>query len=197
MTFNSYSESLNKVLQRISSIDQQSFGVQKKEEASSPTNAGFDSTLNEASFASVLENSLKNLPPRANQWVVEDAVQQAGKKVNLDADLIKAVIQIESAGNSNAQSGAGAKGLMQLIDSTAAEMGVDQPFNPHQNVLGGAKYLKQQLQRFGGNLQLALAAYNAGPHNVVKYNSVPPFPETQNYVVNVINAYQKLKSSKA
>ncbi len=147
-----------------------------------------------ASFASVLGTVRQSLGPRANKWVVEDAVQKASEATGLDIDLIKAVMQQESGGNSNAVSSAGAKGLMQMIDSTAASMGVTDPFDPHQNALGGAKYLKQQLQRFGGNLALALAAYNAGPEAVSRYKGIPPYAETTNYVRSVSAIYQKLKN---
>lgn len=146
------------------------------------------------SFAQVFGKIRENLPPRANRWVVEDALQKASQATGLDLDLIKAVVQVESGGNSSAVSGAGARGLMQLIDSTAAGLGVKDSYDPHQNALGGASYLKQQLTRFGGNLSLALAAYNAGPAAVAKYAGVPPYPETMNYVKSVQAAYQSLKS---
>jgi Rod binding domain-containing protein len=114
-----------------------------------------------------------------------DWIKEASAKFNLPPSLLQAVIIVESAGNPNAVSNAGAKGLMQLIDSTASYVGVKNVFNPRENIHGGAKYLREMLDMFGGNLDLALAAYNAGPGNVMKYNGIPPFRETQNYVQRV------------
>ena len=91
----------------------------------------------------------------------------------------------ESNFNQSAQSGAGAQGVMQLMPATAAGLGVTDPFDARQNIMGGAKLLAQNLSMYGGNIDLALAAYNAGPGNVAAYGGVPPFAETQNYVVKV------------
>ncbi len=115
----------------------------------------------------------------------DDWVNEASEKFNLPQSLIQGIIAVESAGNPNAISNAGAKGLMQLIDSTASYVGIKNVFNPQENIHGGAKYLREMLDMFGGNLDLALAAYNAGPGNVLKYNGIPPFRETQNYVQRV------------
>jgi len=113
-------------------------------------------------------------------------IEKTAKKYNLNPELIKSVVMTESAGDPEAVSPAGAKGLMQLTDSTAAEMGVGNVFDPAQNIEGGTKYLKQMVDRFG-DLDKALAAYNAGPSRVEKYDGIPPYPETQNYVKNVID----------
>lgn len=187
-------ESLNRVLQRINSIDQRIEQLEGKE-ISSPNLETKDTLDKQVSFASVLGQVREKLPERANKWIVEDALHQAAKQTDLDVDLLKAVVEVESGGNSSAVSGAGAKGLMQLIDSTAKELGVQDSFDPHQNALGGATYLKKQLQRFGGNLRLALAAYNAGPEAVNKYQGIPPFNETIKYVQNVEAHYKKNKLS--
>jgi len=128
-------------------------------------------------------------------------IEEASNAYGVDADLIAAVIAQESSGNPSAVSPAGAKGLMQLIDSTAADMGVKQVFNPRDNILGGTRYLRNLLNLHGGNERLALASYNAGPAAVERYGGVPPYPETQNYVENVLRlrdtfAQQTIKDKK-
>lgn len=117
------------------------------------------------------------------QWL--PYIQEAGKKFGVDTNLIAAVIAQESAGNPSAVSAKGAKGLMQLMDTTASTMGVSQVFQPRQNIIGGTKYLKQLLDKYNGNEALALASYNAGTAAVDKYNGIPPYQETQRYVENV------------
>lgn len=116
-----------------------------------------------------------------------DAIDEAAKAHDLPKGLIEAIIKAESNGNPKAVSPKGAKGLMQLIDSTATDMGVTDQFDPKQNVMGGSKYIRKLLDRFKGDLKLALAAYNAGPGNVEKYGGIPPFDETRKYVEKVIN----------
>jgi hypothetical protein len=118
-----------------------------------------------------------------------DIVNEKSKKHNVDPKLVKAVISAESGWNPSAVSPKGAGGLMQLMPKTASDMGVDNRFNPEQNIEGGVKYLKYLLDKFNGNLTLALAAYNAGPTRVEKVKGVPSIPETVNYVKRVMNTY--------
>ena len=117
----------------------------------------------------------------------EDMIEAASKKFGIDKKLIQSVILTESAGKADAKSRANAKGLMQLMDSTATDMGVNNPWNPEENINGGTKYLSKLLAKYGGDTDMALAAYNAGPGNVKKYNGIPPFKETQNYIKRVNN----------
>jgi soluble lytic murein transglycosylase-like protein len=115
----------------------------------------------------------------------DSQITAAATKYGIDPALLKGLIRQESGFNASAQSGAGAQGLTQLMPATARSLGVD-PSDPAQAIDGGAKYLKQQLDRFGGDASKALAAYNAGPGAVAKYGGVPPYAETQNYVKSVL-----------
>lgn len=113
-------------------------------------------------------------------------IQTAATKYGIDPGLLSALVQQESGGNAAAVSKAGAQGLTQLMPGTAAQYGVTDPFDPAQNLDGGAHFLADLLNRYNGDTSLALAAYNAGPGNVAKYNGIPPFPETQSYVTTIL-----------
>jgi murein DD-endopeptidase MepM/ murein hydrolase activator NlpD len=115
--------------------------------------------------------------------------EEAAKETGLDVSLLEAVAAVESEFNPNAVSPAGALGIMQLMPYTVKELGISDPFDPRENILGGAKYLKTLVDRFG-KTDIALAAYNAGAGNVEKYGGIPPFEETQEYVSKVMNLWK-------
>jgi soluble lytic murein transglycosylase-like protein len=116
---------------------------------------------------------------------------KAGDAHNLDVDLLASLVKAESGGNARAVSPAGARGLMQLMPGTAAELGVQDTFKPDQNVRGGSAYLDDLLTRYHDQLALALAAYNAGPAAVDKYHGIPPYNETRAYVARVIHEFNR------
>jgi soluble lytic murein transglycosylase-like protein len=186
---------------------QQVFSLQASLQASFPTlsstSAGTSGTTGSTSFAQVLSGqtagasaSLGAGAPAAAAPYAAD-IQAASQKYNVPTGLIEAVIQQESGFNPNAQSGAGAGGLMQLMPATASGLGVTNVYDPAQSIDGGTHYLRDQLDRFGGNVQLALAAYNAGPGAVATYGGVPPYPETQSYVSDVLQNYARYSSGSA
>lgn len=121
------------------------------------------------------------------------AVTSASATYHLDPDLVNSVIHAESGFNSQARSAKGAQGLMQLMPGTATELGVKNPFDPLENVGGGSRYLRELLERYNFDLVKALAAYNAGPQRVEKYQGVPPFRETRAYVARIVHEYNQKK----
>lgn len=135
--------------------------------STSNTNNDFDSYLN------------------ASTTTMDDIFQKASDTYGVPVNLLKAMAKQESNFNPNATSSCGAQGVMQLMPATAASLGVTDAYDPEQNIMGGAKYISQLLDKYNGDVSLALAAYNAGSGNVAKYGGIPPFKETQNYVAKV------------
>jgi len=136
-----------------------------------------------------------DLPPALSESerreLYESIIQEAAALHGVDEDLVRAVIKVESEFDPQAVSRAGAKGLMQMMPATARHMGVVDPFDPRQNVLGGVKYLRMLLDRFKGNVHLALAGYNAGPRKVRRFKGIPPYKETRGYVKKVLRAMEE------
>lgn len=147
-----------------------------------------NNALNDAA-AIINSSAAVSANSKAPKSQVLDIISKVSKKHGVDEKLVKALIKQESGFNSKAKSKAGAMGLMQLMPATAKSLGVNDPYNPAQNVEGGVKYLKSMLNKYNGNVILALAAYNAGPNAVDKYSGVPPYAETQNYVKSILANY--------
>ncbi len=136
------------------------------------------------SFSAVLaaQRSAAPHPPAAAPMDIDGLIRQAARRYGVDERLVRAVVRAESNFNPRAVSRAGAKGLMQLMDATARRYGVQDPFDPAQNLEAGVRYLHGLLHQFHGDVRLALAAYNAGPAAVQHYDGVPPYHETRAYV---------------
>jgi len=122
---------------------------------------------------------------------LEAVIGRYSRETRLDADLVRAVILAESAFDERAISRQGAMGLMQLMPETAGDLAVSDPFDPEQNVRAGTRYLRQMLDAFNGSLELALAAYNAGPEAVRRFSGIPPYRETVEYVEKVMRLYRE------
>ena len=142
-------------------------------------------------------NNIPIAPQKAERTAQENfanpdlaqVIHSAAQKYAVDPKLVSAVAEVESGGDQNAVSPAGAVGVMQLMPETAAGLGVN-PYDMKSNVEGGAKYLREMLDTFDGDVKKAVAAYNAGPNAVKAYGGVPPYAETQNYVTSVLDIYR-------
>ena len=154
-------------------------GVSKVENKNTYRSSSAKKSSDNSNFSSYLGESKS----------MNDIFEEAAGKYAIPVDLLKAVGKSESNFNSDAVSRCGAQGVMQLMPATAKELGVTDSFDAEQNIMGGAKYISSLLKKYDGNTTLAVAAYNAGSGNVAKYDGIPPFTETQNYVKKVMNYY--------
>jgi len=150
----------------------------------------FDNPIGKKAPAAVVANPAKLAMPEL-RGEIGSIILEKSVKHEIDPLLISAIMAVESDFNPRAVSDKGAIGLMQLMPGTASELGVN-PHNMNQNIDGGTRYIKQMLEKFSGDLKLALAAYNAGPNAVIKHGGIPPNEETQNYVVRVLENYERL-----
>lgn len=180
---------------RVQARINQIMGVQPEEDYMVPP---VDNAPQTGRFASMVQQALGNqqgaaapLPPAQ----IDRLVQSNSQTWGVDPNLIRAVMANESGFDPNATSKTGAQGLMQLMPETAASLGVTNAYDPEQNVWGGARYLRSMLDRFGGDVTKAVAAYNAGPNAVERHGGVPPYAETQSYVENVLGTYQQYKNA--
>ncbi len=164
----------------LKSTAQSQFGMLIKNKAAEKVNASL--------FSSKIPSNI-NITKRPSKSEIVSIINEVSNKYDVDPKLIEALVKQESGFNPNAKSKAGALGLMQLMPSTAKGLGVTDPMDVRQNIEGGVKYVKSMLNRFNGNVILALAAYNAGPNAVKRYDGVPPYKETQNYVRSILANY--------
>ena len=157
------------------------YGQHGSTERTLQTGAGFSQIFAAKSRKNNTATLFDSLPTSMNT-IFEEAASRFG----VDANLLKAIGKAESAFNASAVSQAGAIGVMQLMPATAAALGVSNPYDARENIMGGASYIADLLKKYGGDVKLALAAYNAGSGNVDKYGGIPPFKETQSYVKKVM-----------
>lgn len=177
---------LELTLQRIGSIERQ---FQVLAQGDKKPDSDFQSILN----ASMNPTTGFNYGEDVSKGQINELIDTYSQKNGLDADFVRAVVKQESGFNEKATSRCGAAGLMQLMPGTAKGLGVENPYDAEQNVKGGTKMLANLLKTYGGNKELALAAYNAGGGAVKKYGGIPPYGETQRYVKNVLNIYDRYK----
>lgn len=173
-------------LQRITAIEQQ---FQKLTNEAEKPDKDFQSILD----SSMKSHNLGDYGEDVSKEEINGLIDAYSQKNGLDPDFVRAVVKQESGFNEHATSRCGAAGLMQLMPGTAKSLGVENPYDAEDNVKGGTKMLANLLKTYGGNKELALAAYNAGGGAVKKYGGIPPYGETQRYVKNVLSIYNRYK----
>ena len=157
-----------------------------------PTDEGYTLYLKETQVHRISARSKKF---KGGPDAYDNIILKAAKAFGVDQALIKAVIHAESSFNPNAVSSKGARGLMQIMPQNDIFLEISNPFDPSQNIMGGTRYLKRMLTRYNKKLSLALAAYNAGPSAVDKYDNIPPYEETRTYIQRVMSLYSRYKGS--
>jgi soluble lytic murein transglycosylase-like protein len=162
---------------------------------SAASTTSFDQQLSQATDAQATTASTATASAGSGSVPYEQLIDAAAQKYGIDPAILKGLVKQESGFNPNAGSPAGAQGLTQLMSGTAAALGVTDVHDPAQSIDGGARYLKQQLDRFGGDYSKALAAYNAGPGAVERFGGIPPYAETQNYVKSILGFAQQYGQS--
>ncbi len=185
---------LELTLRRIGTIENQYQGLMSNC-ANNTTTADFQNILDSTYNKQYGNTNVPNTNPSVSTENIDNLIEKYSESSNLDPNFVKAVVKQESGYNANATSHCGAMGLMQLMPATAQELGVTNAYDAEQNISGGTKYLEGLMEKFAGNEELALAAYNAGPNAVAKYDGIPPYKETQNYVKNVMASYGKFKEA--
>lgn len=167
-------------------VDENVYNAYAVANATKASNNATTKNIGQSVFDQLLEQEKANKAPAEKTMDLDSIFAEASKKYGVSVDLLKAVAKAESNFNPEATSHCGAMGIMQLMPATAESLGVTDAYDPYQNIMGGAKLLSQLDKLYDGNVKLMLAGYNAGPGNVEKYGGVPPFEETQNYVVTVM-----------
>jgi peptidoglycan DL-endopeptidase CwlO len=181
---------LQEVLTRVQELTRQPQTAAAAPAVSDPT--GFSDALDVANGSVSTASDAGATGSTSDASTYTAAIDAAGQRYGVDPALLQSVIQQESGFNPSATSAAGAQGLMQLMPSTAASLGVTDPYDPNQSIDAGARYLSSKLNEYGGDTSLALASYNAGSGAVARYGGITPYPETQNYVQSVTDRYQQL-----
>jgi len=152
----------------------------------------FSDTPPHSGYRLYLKDEVKTAFPDGDEYPYRFIILEACRTYQVQEPLLRAVMEVESDCDRTAVSRAGARGLMQLMPDTMKTVGVVNPFDPRQNIMGGARHLREMLNAYGNNVHLALAAYNAGAKAVARYNNtIPPYPETQKYVKDVLSRYSR------
>ncbi len=183
-----YNSAISRIQQLESRIQALENSVAPPHIPAAPTSAMQSAPVSAPQFSSMLNGMTTPSSSLLTKFspYIDGIITKYANQYNVSPNLVRAVITQESSGNVMEHSSKGAMGLMQLMPSEASTLGITDPYNPEQNIAGGTKLLSSLLQRFQGDVPLALAAYNAGPGAVEKYNGVPPYPETQHYVQRIL-----------